>query len=252
MRLPHGFVAASMVLLASGCASPLEVTTVSGAGCDPTGHSLLVVGGGSTPEVVPLSAGQRGAIAALIVDTDPAGLCSAVVVEPGLALTAAHCTPAGVELVVAFGESALSPAATSAVEAVHRHERLDVALIEHTTPESVQCIPIEGISILDAEVSMGQDAEIAGFGFTSPTGTSLGDLQFAATSIVDIEPDHFVVADALDHSAACLGDSGGPLLVETEAGVRVAGVLDNGDAGCDGRDYFTRGDIIRDWAMGGR
>jgi hypothetical protein len=60
-----------------------------------------------------------------------------------------------------------------------------------------------------------------------------------------------IVVDGHGRAGACIGDSGGPLLVRDADGrLAVGGVLSRGQASCTGKDSYLRGEVIRDWVNG--
>jgi hypothetical protein len=104
--------------------------------------------------------------------------------------------------------------------------------------------PIPIMTDLMDEQWLGQLAEAAGYGLTD-TGT-FGTRYFTTEPIVAL--DNFVTVDGEGEHGLCGGDSGGPVLVvASDATVRVAGALYDGDASCVGRDRYTRTDIAKDW-----
>jgi len=84
---------------------------------------------------------------------------------------------------------------------------------------------------------VGTLAQVAGFG-ESEAGVPMTS-QFLVEPIVEVDEDGIII-DGSGVSGACGGDSGGPLLVRTEGGLRVAGVLSSGATSCVGRDYYTK------------
>jgi hypothetical protein len=224
---------------------------VSVTGCD----AEHIVGGTPGPTLVRLPESDQSAIVAVLVRGAPGAepdLCSGVVIAPGAVLTARHCIDsssaeagASPEVSVALGSPFDPSSPEGLVDHIWLHPLLDVALLEVDWLEErvdLGLLPPE-LAELDASW-VGREVELAGYG-ASADG-ELGTLAFAVESLTRIESDHLVV-DGEGETGACIGDSGGPLLGTTSAGVRVLGVLDDGDPSCVDEDFYTRVDRLASW-----
>jgi hypothetical protein len=91
----------------------------------------------------------------------------------------------------------------------------------------------------------GQLVQVAGYG--SDEKGAQGRRTFLVERVVGVQSDEVrVSADGL--AGACLGDSGGPLLIRGADGwVEVLGVLGHGSASCYGEDSYTRVDTVAAW-----
>jgi hypothetical protein len=189
---------------------------------------------------LPLPDGQPRAIGAVVTSDDASIVCTATVIAPGVALTAAHCAR--------VGGTALRLSETSASVAIRDpivHPVLDVMVFhfDDAVAKLVQPLALFGGSIgPDWE---GELATLAGVGRTE-TG-EVGQLRFVREPIVGVSATEITV-DGMGRSGACGGDSGGPLLVEDRSGaLSIAGVLDRGAASCLGVDVFVKVEAFADW-----
>lgn len=215
-----------------------------------------IVGGTQSSALVELGGGRRRALVLVVLPAAPGGdppTCTAVVVSPGVALTARHCLDhdgngswdgAALDATV-VGESG---ALLGAVDDVALHAELDVAVLHAgslaTAHPAITPLPLLAQG-LDA-TWVGGIVELAGYGVSEHEEPAT--LRFVTEAIADVTADH-VVVDGHGTSGACAGDSGGPLLALAPSGeVRVLGVLDDGPASCVGRDRYTRADRLRGWA----
>jgi hypothetical protein len=195
-----------------------------------------------------MSTGQTLAIVGVLINKGES-ICTGVLVRPEVVLTAAHCVAAGTasDLSVVLGDSIRAPLVELPAIATATHPELDAAALRVSVPECARTEPIPLAPGTLDDTWLGKDAEIAGFGWLGPDSTELGERLFAGEVIVDLEPNHVVVASSSMSSGACVGDSGGPALGLLEDEVVLLGTLDDGDASCMGRDYYVRADRLADW-----
>jgi secreted trypsin-like serine protease len=100
------------------------------------------------------------------------------------------------------------------------------------------------VPIASASPSAGQAAVIAGFGLTEQN--TAGTRLFITTTVAQANAGGLTVNSGAD-AGACVGDSGGPLLVRSAAGWQLAGVLSEGSAYCTLIDVFVDATAIRGW-----
>jgi hypothetical protein len=195
-----------------------------------------------------LDPGQLAAIVQVTDGLDSGGpLCTGTFVTNEWLVTGAHCIE--IESPVITAAQADDALLLPVLERI-AHPSLDVALFRVSASASVgrgfRPIPVATASEL--AISIGSVVELAGYGLTE--AGDLRELRFLAEPVVEIDERSFVV-DGFGANGACLGDSGGPLLVRARSGpVRVAGVLTTGAASCVGRDRYVRLDELAEWVSG--
>lgn len=180
--------------------------------------------------------------------------CTAVVVSPTVLLTAAHCIDAPNHPNYRFGvftgddatpypnlaalEPQLKPVAT-----VHPHPQYstqvpffaDIGVVVMAAPLPNAPIPMQR-EPLTASV-IGKPAQIVGYGQTVYDQYNSARHE-AMTTVAALDTDTITVGDS--QRRACLGDSGGPAIVDG----KVVGIDSYGPVGCGGPAHYRRVDYF--------
>ena len=180
--------------------------------------------------------------------------CTAVLVAPGVLLTAAHCIDAPTHPNYSYGVFTGDDASPypllvdlephlEGVAQVYPHPSYssmlpfyaDIGVVVLDAALTVAPMPMPS-ALLDATI-IGKPATIIGYGQT--TYQEFNSARYEATTTVTaIENDTFVVGDAQTRS--CLGDSGGPVIVDG----MVVGIDSYGPTGCGGPAHYRRVDTF--------
>ncbi len=191
---------------------------------------------------------------------DARRVCSAALIAPNWALTAAHCvdrdgsqlTPADIEVV---GGSELDAVAVASIvvhptwDGVHLSRTVDLALIE-----LAETVPWPVTAVVDTRterelIAVRAVTRVSGYGVTEHLAAGTGDgvasqprfasmrLESAAVCLdrfVGFDDGNFLCGVELDgsDSRSCSGDSGGPVTADVAGRQRLIGVSSFGVSGC--------------------
>jgi hypothetical protein len=230
------------IVLGTACASdhPLERE------CEAAAVAAPLFGASTDP--FELEAREQNAIVALTLNAQDAGqgLCTGVLIAPRRVLTARHCAdllPHGVSVFV--GPSIDAYTFKTLVLDFESHEALDVAIaeLEDAIPSDLAA-PLEPISVRE-QLEVDMRVILAGYGLTEDD--LVGVRLFVQEPIKEITSDT-VVVDGGGETGACVGDSGGPLLMRDDDGRhRIIGVLSAGSASCLNIDVYQRLEALSAW-----
>jgi V8-like Glu-specific endopeptidase len=204
------------------------------------------------PTVVNLTAGQKAAIGAILVNGGMA-MCTATVIAPDTVLSAAHCFDYGASsvdfyvgtdirsptAVLSASEWHLNPQYGSTYESPPQYDNSIIILGESTASAGITPIPVN----CTTTSIYGQRVQAVGFGMTSAYDDS-NTRRWWTVLTCDYEGSFVYGVTGNGATGACYGDSGGPLLVTKGDGlIYEMGDLSVGDSDdCLGHDYYARTD----------
>ena len=195
------------------------------------------------------------------------GLCTGTLIAADLVLTAGHCIEADpIEVIVGSVDLAKPDGERRRVQWARAYpdwiDRYDIGIImlEHpvfTQPRAIA----QGCT--RADLAPGLPLQVVGFGLTTKSGT--GDntrLHRATVPLVDgtcqsdpacqpaVAPGGEIIAGG-HGTDACFGDSGGPILIGTDRGLALLGVVSRGIASwgepCADGGVYVRADKVVSW-----
>lgn len=223
---------------------------VAAAGCvvdeplldEPAEYEQAIIGGTST------AAGEFPGVAALLIA--PSEVCTAALVHPDWVVTAAHCVAgkSASQVQVVFDRTDIKNPGGVVVQAAaitinsnyqaQVYGDNDIALIKLATslPSRKRYAVHRGIPPLLSNMTL------VGYGATAAPSAGIGVLRKLATRSVSCQSvgssaldANVMCFDANDGNGTCFGDSGGPALMETSAGLSVVGVTSFGaNTSCTG------------------
>jgi hypothetical protein len=187
-----------------------------------------------------------------------AGLCSGVLVDPSVVLTAAHCTPAAL---VSLGDDANRSTKAIPVRRFEAHPTLDVALLALAEPVTAP-IPPRRTDPTEPEPMGGLWA--IGFGLSEAGAGKRRALTLTAEGwgcdgtrprTTGCLPEGELVVPGHPGGDTCIGDSGGPLLEffvsKRVCMPRLLGITSrrtaNATSACGSGGIYTRADTIAGW-----
>jgi hypothetical protein len=210
------------------------------------GVSVLGAGAAAQPVTNGFTDPDDPAVIAL-VNADDQVVCTAAVIAPHTVITAAHCVAGDPTQLRAFVGSAVRDGGTFiAVTDAKQHPMFDpgsndVALATLADPAPVA--PLALAPPLDSSF-VDTNLRVVGFGVTSPSLGGSGIKRFGTARVAALGAEDFFAVP--DPSLSCLGDSGGPALVDNA----IAGVVSRVDSLCVDHAVYARIDIAQDPLIG--
>ena len=181
-----------------------------------------------------------------LVDANQQIGCTATVVGPHTAITAAHCfiNKPPRTLRVMFGNS-LADGTFIAVADARSHPSFEPGMLMHdiavlTLRDEAPAAPLAfDPRTIDASL-VGTSFRVVGFGSTSGTTQDIGTKREGTARVSAVAADEFTAMP--NPSQPCRGDSGGPALLGAGA---IAGVVSRGDGACIDHAVYSRIDVSR-------
>lgn len=186
------------------------------------------------------------AVFALADDSDRVS-CTASVIGPHTAITAAHCV-ADLDLRplrAVFGASVADGTAIEISDA-RMHPMFDRTVLAHdlamlTLREMAPAPPLELDTRTIDSTLVGTELRVVGFGSTAIAAGDSGTKREGTARISAVSADELTAVP--DPSQPCRGDSGGPALLSPTS---IAAVVSRGDAACSDHATFARIDVARE------
>ena len=244
------------------CARLFHIVVVTAliwsVGCEPNSAEHLlqqteqaIVNGTRDPQAVDLSAGEQLAIGWLYYTNESdESFCTGTLISASVVVTAAHCVDyvRANQLGFGIGMSPSDPVATFDVSEIITHSSLDVSVLvleDDATENTPELVPVAANQRALNDDDLGTALQAGGYG---ETYDSSREGRWFATVYLDEILDYEIIVDGRGIQGICYGDSGGPVIFESNDGAHVImAVESHGDSSCVDNDWMTRLDVVADW-----
>lgn len=226
-RLPRPvlMLAIAILVACSACASPLEESATES---ETTGTARQAIVDGEDDD------GDKAVVALL---QGGKVYCTGVLITKSVVATAAHCVYPTPPEQVYFGSDPRTKKGTFiAVTTTRAHPDFDEDSLENDVAVVGlgATAPVAPLTIVTTEFDdsfIGRDIRLVGFGATGPDATTNLRKRSGTTSITSYTDDDFRFRPA--PSQTCLGDSGGPALMQVGDHEAIIGLTSSGDSSCE-------------------
>ncbi|MFC1609430.1 trypsin-like serine protease [Myxococcota bacterium] len=205
-----------------------------------------IVNGTREPQNTFLTPGEVTALG-FLSDSDGDPFCSGTLVRPRVVVTAQHCVRGrnSANTFYGFGVHPSSRDLLAPVAEIHTHPSIDFAMLILGIDPTETMTPLSPIDINRDPLGIhwqNRWVDAAGYGetYSSATGRFFASVQVVAWD------DEIVNVYGHEQQGICWGDSGGPVIWQSDAGTPpvVVGTEQWGDDSCVGNDYLTRLDVV--------
>lgn len=211
----------------------------SGGGADNTGkcEALDLTSDSGTAKIVngTVCSGLTKSPVVIVLRNTPdgkTGLCTGTMLSPNKVLTAAHCLVGAASIDILFGTTtdkfAFVTASSWSIHPSYSRTQLsnDIGIVH--TPVS---LPVPNLPILTSTApKVGDKASIFGYGSSSGGADIDGKLRVGNMTIGVVDASKIYASFDAGSSNTCLGDSGGPMLLQVGGQQSIIGTTSSGSS----------------------
>ena len=173
--------------------------------------------------------------------------CTATVIGPGVALTAAHCTKSAdaADLRMSCDDNR----ANTSIKAVVTGPGMDVAIVRYDDVIDPSSAAITVAQESDGDLRLKKDSVIETIGCGAGRKNEGCARRSFTLKVVNTTESH-IVTDVEGRDGPCHGDSGAPVVTRgADGSIQIVGVLSRGSWLCSGQDKIVRLDVptAREW-----
>ena len=182
----------------------------------------------------------------LVLGSSDDATCSGTVISPTAVLTAAHCLAYATSIAISTVVNGVKT--TKGVQGTFIHPSFtiqaghfigdDVGIIRTTGHMAAPASPL----LLSRSAQKGEDALIAGFGSTSVQSSPTGAIYAGRAVVQEISDSHIRIDFNSDQAHPCFGDSGGPLFLQDDDSLAIAGIVSKSAPDVSQKYFCQKGD----------